>query len=101
MTQFIAKKVPNHPIFNTYENTSKEIHLKKVIIATPVFDKDRNYEISIKGVKYTDQLNGKPSFDISQSLIVRSNMKNLESKVNPTHYAVKYDDEVVLMANTR
>lgn len=28
-------------------------------------------------------------------------MTNLKNKTNPTHYAVKYEDEVVIMANTR
>jgi hypothetical protein len=93
--------VPDHPIFNTYKSTSKEVYLQNVIVATPAFDKEKNFEVNLKGIKYVDPVNGKPSFGVSRSLILRSNNTNLQNKVNPGNLGIKYEDEVIIMANTR
>lgn len=57
-----------------------------------MFNKDKVFEIDLKGIKYVDPVNGKPIFGVSQSLILRSNIVNLQNKVSPGHHTIKYDD---------
>lgn len=73
LTAMMSKKVPNHQIFSTYSNSSKEVIINEVIIATPVFDKNRNFQFVLNGVEYNDPVNTKTSFGIERTLIERSN----------------------------
>lgn len=79
-----------------------EILIKSVTLSTSVFDKDRNFEINLRMIKFNNPVNERMTFGVDQVFIVRSNFKNTAKKVSLGYHSMKKPmDENVIMATTR
>lgn len=81
LTKLINKKVPSHWIFNTYSKTSKSVIVNEVIVATPVFEKDRNLLAALINLEYNDPVDEKTTFGIEKTMIERSSYENVNDRL--------------------
>ena len=73
LTTLICQKMPKHPIFNEYSKTCIELFVNELSLATPVFEKDRNFLITLANIQYCNPVDDKTTFGVEKLSMERSN----------------------------